>query len=80
MKQKKSKYENINLEGQEKKTSLILNNREKDFLDEIEDGIKPLVKACIDKYIDTYSSCEGHIYDTREEHSPQITIVIEKKT
>ena len=79
MKQKKSKYGSINLEGQEKKPSLILNNREKDFLDEIEDGIKPLVKACIDKYIDTYSSCEGHIYDTGEEHSPQITIVIEKK-
>ncbi|UZQ81819.1 radical SAM/SPASM domain-containing protein [Thermoanaerobacter sp. RKWS2] len=79
MKQKKGRYGNINLEGQKGKPSLILNNREQDFLDEIEDGIKPLVKACIDKYIDTYSSCEGHIYDTGDEHAPQITIVIERK-
>lgn len=79
MLQKKSKYGNINLEGEKGKPSLILNNRTENFLDEVEEGIKPLVKVCIDKYIDTYSSCEGHIYDTGEEHSPQITIVIERK-
>ncbi|WP_431467565.1 radical SAM protein [Thermoanaerobacter mathranii] len=79
MLQKKSKYGNINLDGERNRLSLILNNRAENFLGEVEEGIKPLVKVCIDKYIDTYSSCEGHIYDTDEEHTPQITIVIERK-
>jgi len=79
MLQKKSKYGNINLNGVPGSYSLILNNRTPDFLEEVEEGIRPLVKACIDRYIDTYSSCEGHIYDDGTEHAPQITLVIERK-
>lgn len=76
MLQKKSKYGNINLEGAARSFSLILNNRAPK---EVEEGIKPLVKACIDRYIDTYSSCEGHIYDDGTESAPQVTIFIDRK-
>ncbi len=79
MLQKKSKYGSINLEGTKESFSLILNNRTPNFLEEVEEGIKPLVKACVDRYIDTYSSCEGHMYDDGTENSPQITIVVDSK-
>ena len=68
MKQKKSKYGNINFEGSRYSKSLLINNREPDFLDEIEDGIKPIIKVLVNKGFDTYSSCQGHVYEDDISH------------
>jgi hypothetical protein len=35
------------------------------FLNNVEDGVKPLVSALFSKGYLTYSSCEGHIYEVR---------------
>jgi uncharacterized protein len=80
MKQKISKYGNVNVCGKKAfdSPSLILNPAEKDFYDNIEQGIKPLVKAFINNNFDTVSSCEGHFYGSDSYSYPQVSIIIEE--
>jgi hypothetical protein len=79
MKQVKGPYGNINISGEPFGHANIYNNREKDFLDEIEEGIKPVVEACIKNEIDTFSSCEGHTYPDGVECFRNVDVIINSK-
>lgn len=76
--QKKGIYGNINSDGTRDGLAGIYNNRDKDFLDEVEDGMKSIVSTCIDVGIDTFSACQGHIY-SNETTLRYLTIVIDSE-
>lgn len=71
MKNKRSKDGRINREGTADSSSYIVDPRDSNFLDEIEDGVFDTILALRQNGVITFSSCEGH-------HSPRtVSIVIE---
>lgn len=79
------KNDRINLSGTPDGYSKILTIKDTNFWENIESGIRPLVKVFVDNGITTYSSCHGHFDGNKNEIpflrfycSPYISSKIEK--